>query len=1045
MRRPRTIAAAMWGTVTLLGLYTAGPWFPPAERAQAATTKPKKPAHEASASAYVLPPSGLRVAATSLASVTLSWSPPPGAGQWTYAVYVNGKQAAATDARHMEVRGLASATSYKFAVAAISEGKQSVLGTAVWGRTDGGDLLTNGGFERDKDADGQADGWSLGSGRYALVASPVSGGRKAFRLTADKLAKGDNIGAYQRVAVTGGKAFALEGSLLPQSLSGARAVLFVDFFDADGKWAGEMSRELTKTAAQYAAVRAEGIVPAKAAYAFVTLRVSATEAGGSGVLLADDVRLRYTDAKMADNGEPNDAAEQAVPLMAGEQVSYLSKPGDEDWYRYTSLRAERVRFGLTVPAGLDYELEARSPHGERLGEGKLGGQSERVDVAVQAGESVFIRIAGAGAGDYGKQSYRLSASSLPAGEFGLIGSPSASGLQGGDVPAVDGVDVWSRGERFVGTAGAEGRTMSVLQSGGRVYVLIRGEQLLPWHTIYLGTDGDAATGYAGRAAAEVGAEFKIEYNRLYAWDSAAQAWLDKGAAYADLGETSAGFSVYLSDVGLPAAKPLLLAYESADGGRIPAAGAARMTSARMGAAAASPDAGESRLYYPKQLFGALTNPFIGWAPSSRGGDYKQPHALVTASIRWRDLEPERGRFDWAGLERKYDFAKWAAVGDRFILRFVMDVPGDDPNHLDIPDWLYRALAEAEGEAGAGIRYKTKEGAGFSPNYGSPLLIEEHARVIRALAKRYDADPRVAFIQIGSLGHYGEFHTALLEEPFPSLGVSDRYVQAYTDAFREKRIGMRKPFPLAAAHRLGLYNDMFGEADATATWLGWAASGWGGIADYVQPAQAQAAKDGSRMPEWWRYNYSGGEFSSNYAPDVYVDEERLLRAAAQIRASHASWIGATALLGMHEKSGLSTQEQAGVHYLQRLMGYRLVIEQASHASVIKRGGSLQLTTAWSNKGAAPFYYPWPVRFALADPSGRLAAGTTVTARTDIRKWMPGDRQTVEARIPVPAALKPGAYTLLAAIVDPDTGKPGVRLSIEGARDDLWHRLDTVEIR
>lgn len=1042
MRRPRRIAAVIWGTAALIGLYAAGSAFPPAERAQAAPVKPKKTVQEASA--YVLPPTAVRVAATSQSSITLSWSPPPGAGQWTYAIYVNGKQAAATDARQMEVRGLSSATSYKFAVAAVSGGKQSALSTAVWGRTDGGNLLANGGFERDADGDGQADGWSLGSGRYALVASPVAGGKKALRLTADKLAKGDNISAYQRIAVAGGKPFALEGRLLPQSLKGARAVLFADFFGADGQWVGEMSRELTKPAASYAALHAEGVIPSNAAYAFVTLRVAAMETGGSGVLLADDIRLRYTNAKMRDNGEPNDGAAQAVPLMAGEQASYLSKPGDEDWYRYTSLREGQVRFGLRVPEGLDAEMEVRSTQGALLGEGKQGsGLDERIDIGVQAGESVLVRISGARAGDYSLEPYRLIASSLPSDAV-LLGQPPEAGIPDMEVPLVDGVEVWPNGERFEGSAGTEARSMAVLQRGGRLYVLIRGAKLPAWHTLYLGTDGDAATGYALGAASDVGAEFKIEHNRLYAWDGGTQAWADKGAVYADLRETSAGFSVYLSDLGMPSAKPFLIAYEGADGARIPLSGAALTTKAGIAAESASV-AGDAGVYYPKQLFGALPNPFIGWAPSSRGGDYKQPHTLVTASIRWRDLEPERGRFDWAGVERKYDFAKWAAAGDRFIVRLVMDIPGDDPNHVDIPDWLYRALAKTEGAEGAGIRYRTKEGSGFSPNYASALLIREHARVIRALAQRYDADPRVAFIQIGSLGHYGEFHTALLDEPFPSLTVTDQYVKAYAEAFQGKKIGMRKPFPLAASYRLGLYNDMFGEADATATWLDWAANGWGGIADYVQPDQEKAAKDGSRMPEWWRYNYSGGEFSSNYAPDDYVNEDRLLQAAAQIRASHTSWIGATALLGMNERSGLSSNEQAGVYYLQRLMGYRLVVEQAKHAGSVKRGGTLALDTAWSNKGAAPFYYPWPVRFALADKTGQIAAGTSVTAQTDIRKWMPGERQSVQARMPVPAGLKPGTYTLLAAIIDPDTGKPGVRLSIEGARDDLWHRLDTVEVR
>ena len=55
------------------------------------------------------------------------------------------------------------------------------------------------------------------------------------------------------------------------------------------------------------------------------------------------------------------------------------------------------------------------------------------------------------------------------------------------------------------------------------------------------------------------------------------------------------------------------------------------------------------------------------------------------------------------------------------------------------------------------RYDSAVGKGFSPNYGDPVLLAEHERVVRELGRRWRDDPLLAFVQLGSLGHWGEWH------------------------------------------------------------------------------------------------------------------------------------------------------------------------------------------------------------------------------------------------------------------------------------------------
>lgn len=78
----------------------------------------------------------------------------------------------------------------------------------------------------------------------------------------------------------------------------------------------------------------------------------------------------------------------------------------------------------------------------------------------------------------------------------------------------------------------------------------------------------------------------------------------------------------------------------------------------------------------------------------------------------------------------------------------MDIPGDRA-HADLPAWL---MEKTQGRA-----YSCEYGQGYCPDYTDETLIQAHERVIQALAQRYDGDPFVAYVELGSLGHWGEWH------------------------------------------------------------------------------------------------------------------------------------------------------------------------------------------------------------------------------------------------------------------------------------------------
>ncbi|WP_020620927.1 S-layer homology domain-containing protein [Paenibacillus daejeonensis] len=576
--------------------------------------------------------------------------------------------------------------------------------------------------------------------------------------------------------------------------------------------------------------------------------------------------------------------------------------------------------------------------------------------------------------------------------------------------------------------------LRVLRDERRLYTLVQGQQLNLDNVYYIDSDSNSATGDQDTPWPGAGMDYKVEDGILYAYDSGA--WVRRGLAHEEVTSESAEMYVYLEDIGATPQSDIRLGYVGRGMLELPEAGGEALAAE---GEVDWPDA--DGVSYPKEYFGVLNNPYMGWVGWANrqptGEAYAQPHRLVYAGITWRELEPVRGEINWAAIEEKYQFNYWENQGIRMNLRLVLDLPTTDPSHMDIPDWLYALLAE---EGNPGTWYDTVEiGAGFSPNYNSELLIAEHKRVVAALAARYNEDPRIAYIQLGSLGHWGEWHTwPSGSGVFPNLGVSDQYVQHYLDTFSNVKIGMRKPFPIAQKEALGLFNDVFGIRSSTNEWLGWIQNGWGGIGEFVEPgddpAEQQAA---SAMPDFWKTSFSGGEFAEGN-PEKWLTDGAIMESLRQARESHTSWLGPSSPTDVPVDSDL----QRNLDAMMRTMGYRFVLEAAKYEAKARPGQQLSVSMLWNNKGVAPFYYEWPLELRLVDHNGHPVA-RSIVGDADVRDWLPG-RTEVAGGLPIPAGTAAGQYTLAVAILDPDSGQPGILLANEGRLADGSYPIGSLQI-
>jgi hypothetical protein len=163
---------------------------------------------------------------------------------------------------------------------------------------------------------------------------------------------------------------------------------------------------------------------------------------------------------------------------------------------------------------------------------------------------------------------------------------------------------------------------------------------------------------------------------------------------------------------------------------------------------------------------ALVNPCMGWTmhfysnvPTNYGSQLSPADTLddfpglstVYLRLPWAYIEPEEGKYNWAILDTPAQ--RWIAKGKRIALRLTCS-----------ENWMTYATPEWVRNAGAkGTFYEFNKGRAersntWDPFFDDPVFLEKLDAFLAAVAKRYDGNPNVEFIDIGSYGMWGEGHT-----------------------------------------------------------------------------------------------------------------------------------------------------------------------------------------------------------------------------------------------------------------------------------------------
>ena len=417
----------------------------------------------------------------------------------------------------------------------------------------------------------------------------------------------------------------------------------------------------------------------------------------------------------------------------------------------------------------------------------------------------------------------------------------------------------------------------------------------------------------------------------------------------------------------------------------------------------------------KESQAAFGNPLMGYAPSAWYNEVSEDISLLYMDITWAELEPEEGVYNWASIDEENQISRWRKEGKHLVFRFVCNIPGEEA-HMDIPEWLY----EKSGKAGKW--YDGEYGKGFAPDYNNPTIISCHEQAVKALGEHFGQDGLISYVELGSLGHWGEWHVNYSEgiQRIPREAVRDKYILPWTEAFPDAMILMRRPFVAAEKYGFGLYNDMIGQPEATQSWFDWINNG----GEYDQTGEKNVIVP---MKDFWKTAPSGGEFTSSLSMEEMLDTN-LSGTVEMIREAHTTFLGPK----IPDENYVD-----GYKEVLKNMGYRLWISMAELKNTAK-GSRLKLI--WENSGVAPMYKEWPVYVYIEDESGKLVEKSRISIK--ISSLLPGEKATTLTALETERlnSLLEKGYRISVGIEDPMTELPCVRFAMEAlyqeGKNYLW---------
>ena len=361
---------------------------------------------------------------------------------------------------------------------------------------------------------------------------------------------------------------------------------------------------------------------------------------------------------------------------------------------------------------------------------------------------------------------------------------------------------------------------------------------------------------------------------------------------------------------------------------------------------------------PTDHGGALINPSMGWTmhfysnvPSNYGSQLEAEDVLddfpglstVYLRLPWAFIEPEEGKFNWEWLDTPA--RRWISVGKKVALRLTAT---ENWTQSGTPEWVFQA----------GAKYYTVDNY-KEPEYDDSIFLQKVEHFVEQMARRYDGNPHVAFIDIGHFGMWGEGHTEVTTPQHHltwGFETQKRIIDIYCKHFKHTQLCISDDF--AGHDRPGVHFPI----------IDYALSRGVSLRDdsiLVQPAprnwyhSEMASLFWPTMPVVLEHEHYGGSVGRGA-----WDKELLLQSVEDYHASYMS---------IHWWPRIELQENRDIiERINRRLGYRIRLNEISWPSEVQKGKPFIIHTRWSNAGVAPCYPGGHPCFTLKNERGGIVS-------------------------------------------------------------------------
>lgn len=446
---------------------------------------------------------------------------------------------------------------------------------------------------------------------------------------------------------------------------------------------------------------------------------------------------------------------------------------------------------------------------------------------------------------------------------------------------------------------------------------------------------------------------------------------------------------------------------------------------------------------PQDTGAALVNPGMGWTmhfysnvPANYGSKLAPADTLddfpglstVYLRLPWAYLEPQEGRFHWSVLDTPAQ--RWIAKGKRIALRLTTS-----------ENWMKYATPEWVKNAGAkGTFYQFGKGrvaqsGTWDPFFDDSVYLQKLDAFLAAAAKRYNGNPNVEFIDVGTYGMWGEGHTFMssLQDRFE---IQKLHIDLHLKHFKNTQLcisddfaGHDKPgrnFPItdyALSKGVTLRDDSILVQPPPRSWY------------HAEMAQGFWPK----FPVILEHeHYAGSKGRGAWNGDL------LIRSVEEYHASFMSIHG--------WPRELLNENRPVIDHINQRIGYRLLPLEVSWPVALEIGEpDFLVKWSWVNKGVAPCYPGGFPCVTLKDSGGGIVAVLTDESldMRSLKVGLPGEAPSTmhESTFTIGGiapTTQPGSYDLFVS-VGLREGTPRIALPLPEEDGQRRYRIGKVTLK